>query len=357
MKSTINIFYSLLIMAVLLSACSPVATNETAALIKSSKLRDENPTVSNEQIDLLAQDNNGFAFDIYHILKEDSGNLFYSPYSISLALAMTYAGAEGNTADQMRQVMHYNLSNETLHAAFNALSLDLQKEPDENSEEKTPFQLNLANSIWGQKDFAFQEDFLDLLAENYDAGLRVTDFAANPDSARQTINKWVSDQTKERIQDLIPQGAIDAATRLVLANAIYFKAAWLHQFEESATQAELFYRLDGSTMDVQMMNQQESYDYLVGDGYKAIDMPYSQGRISMTIILPEDGKYVEIEDQLSVEFLNQIVNGFDYGEVNLSMPKFTYESMFTLNDALATLGMSDAFDPGLADFSGMDGGA
>ncbi len=224
----------------------------------------------------------------------------------------------------------------------------------EQASEGTPFELNIANSLWGQRAFPFRPEFLDLLGENYVAGVRLVDFAADPEAARLAINQWVSDETREKIQDIVPSGAIDALTRLVLANAIYFKAAWPHAFEADSTISEPFHLLDGSTADVSMMHQDQAYSYALRQGYRALELPYETGDMSMLIILPDEGQFRSVEEALSPETIQEIVVDLPYGPVILRLPRFTYESVFSLNEALQDLGMNDAFDPDRADFSGMD---
>ncbi len=341
------------------AGCGPVSISlpfpaPDSSVAESDKPRNLSPAASAHDLTELADGNAAFAFDLYHTLRGEGGNLFFSPYSISTALAMTYAGAAGETAGQMAATLHFTLPAESLHPALNAYALDLQARA-EQATEGTPFELSIANSLWGQQGFPFLPEFLDLLAENYGAGMRLVDYESDPEGARKAINDWVSDETREKIKDLIPQGAIDAMTRLVLANAIYFKAGWLNPFEETATAPGPFHLLDGSEVEIPMMQQSESYGYVIGDGYRAIELPYRNGNTSMLIILPDEGQFEAVEEQLSPAMMTDLLGRMTYGPVNLSVPKFTYESEFNLNDALIALGMTDAFDPGRADFSGMDG--
>jgi serine protease inhibitor len=349
-----------IVLAVLLSAgCGPVSISlpfpaPRSSVAESDEPHDLSPAASAEDLSALANGNAAFAFDLYRTLRDRDGNLFFSPYSISTALAMTYAGASGETASQMAATLHLTLPAESLHPAFNAYALDLQARAEQVTD-GTPFELSIANSLWGQQGFPFLDQFLGLLAVNYGAGMRLVDYQNDPDGARKAINDWVSDETRDKIKDLIPEGAIDAMTRLVLANAIYFKAGWLNLFEESATSPEPFHLLDGSTVDIPMMHQSESYGYVLGDGYQAIELPYRYGNASMLIIMPDEGQFGSVEGQLSPEMIADIPNRMTHGPVNLGLPKFTYECAFSLNEALTNLGMTDAFDPARADFSGMDG--
>jgi serpin B len=325
-----------------------------AVLAISDKTQNMSPDASPRDLAELSQGNAAFAFDLYQVLKGQPGNLFISPYSLSVALAMTYAGAGEGTADQMASSLHFSLPPDRLHAAFNAYALELLAR-GKQSGDGTPFELSIANALWGQQGFDFQSAFLGLLAENYGAGMRLVDYATDPESARQQINQWVSDETKDKIQDLIPSGAIDAMTRLVLTNAIYFKAAWLHQFDPQATTNDAFYTLDGSTVEVPMMHQSENTSYRIGDGYAALELPYQDGGFSMLILVPDAGQFQAVEEQLNTVMIQQVIDGMSSGEVILSLPKFSYEAGFKLNQALAQLGMPDAFDPERADFSAMDG--
>jgi serpin B len=325
-----------------------------SSLVISNRPRDLSPAAPAEDRSALADGNVSFAFDLYRVLSPEPGNLFFSPYSLSVALAMTYAGAAGDTADQMSGTLHFALPPERLHPAFNAYSIDLEGRAEQDAQ-GTPFELSIANSLWGQQGFSFEARFLDALAENYGAGMRLVDFAADPESARQEINRWVSEETREKIKDLVPEGALDALTRLVLANAIYFKAAWLHVFDADATATGLFHLPDGSVVDAEMMRQQATFAYGAGEGYQAIELPYETGAMSMVVLLPDEGSFSSIEQGLGAEALHRIVDRMTVQPVVLAMPKFTYESQFGLREALQALGMTDAFDPERADFSGMDG--
>ncbi|MBM3122273.1 MAG: serpin family protein [Chloroflexi bacterium] len=354
MKLALKAVFLMVLVALLGTAGCGLVAPAGAAQAMSDKPRDPHPASGPEDVGALSAGNAAFAFDLYQTLKDEDGNLFISPYSISVALAMTRAGAAGETAAQMDQALHFALPPEVLHAAFNAYALDLQARAEAESE-GTPFELSIANSLWGQKDFPFRPEFLDVLATNYGAGMRLVDYAADPEGARQTINGWVSDETRKKIQDLIPEGAIDSMTRLVLANAIYFKAGWLHPFEADATSPQDFHRLDGSTVEVPMMHQEESLGYAAGEGVQALELPYVSGDMSMLILLPDEGRFEAFQDGLSAPTLEAVLSGLSYRPVVLSLPRFSYTSAFSLVDALKELGMADAFDPDRADFSGMDG--
>ncbi len=327
-------------------------------VLESNRPRAEIEDVSGSDLERLADGNTQFAFDIYQQIQSQPGNLFYSPYSISSALAMTYAGAEGSTAEEMAATLRFLLDQENLHSAFNALDqkLDSLAELEVPQDQGDPFQLNIANAIWGQQDFHFEDDFLDLLAENYGAGLRLLDYVSQPEESRLAINQWVSDETKEKIQDLIPQGGITNDTRLVLSNAIYFKATWLEPFNENLTEEGMFYGLEGEELLAQMMKtgQDASFRYLKEDGYQVVELPYIGNQVSMLVVVPDQGKFEEYEAQFSIEELNHIVDSLNYSPLELTFPKFEFETEISLASTLSTMGMPTAFSDA-ADFSGMTG--
>jgi serpin B len=345
---------SVLLLTVLLSVAG-CAEGEVAGLLQSDKPRETSPEIATLDLKDLVDGNSEFAFDLYQAIEEKEGNLFYSPHSISLALAMTYAGARYETEQQMADTLHFALDQSILHPAFNSLDLELASR-GEGAEGKDDegFRLNVVNAIWGQKDYTFLNEFLDILAENYGAGLRLLDFMNAPDESRITINDWVSDQTEGKIEDLIPQGAIDSLTRLVLTNAIYFNAAWQYPFNEDMTDNGTFHLLDGGEVSVPMMMQTESFGYAEGEGYQAVELPYDGRELSMIILLPEGGQFRRIEGSLDSNLLNTIRADVVYTDVALTMPKFEFESDFSLTDPLAAMGMPVAFT-GAADFSGMTG--
>jgi len=353
-KALISFLVVLLILPVI--ACNQQVAGE---LLMSDKPRETSPNVSEADLALLVEGNSAFAFELYQALRdrEDNkdDNLFYSPYSISVALAMTYAGARGDTAEQMAATLQFMLDQDSLHPAFNWLDAELAKRGEgAQGQDGEGFRLNIVNAIWGQKDYEFLPDFLDVLAENYGAGLRILDFITETETSRLAINQWVSDQTEDRIKDLIPQGAIDALTRLVLTNAIYFNAAWEYPFDEDMTANGPFYLVDGGQVSVPMMRQTESFGYTDGEGYQAVELLYDGGELSMVILLPASGNLEAFEEGLQVQQVNDIINGLQPTEVALTMPKFEFESEFSLKDTLTEMGMPIAFS-GDADFSGMTG--
>lgn len=337
-----------------LAACGPGRPAQ-AQIAQSDKPRVQLPAVSPSDLAELVAGNSAFAFDLYRAIRKKEGNLFYSPYSLSVALAMTYAGARGTTERQMADVLHFTLPQNRLHPAFNLLDQALaSRGATAKSKDDKPFRLSVANSLWGQAGYTFLPAFLDALAENYGAGLRLVDFSGAPEAARKTINDWVSDQTEGKIKDLIPQGAIDALTRLVLANAIYFNAAWMYPFDKDATQEGVFYLLDGSQVTVPMMRQDKHFRYFAGEGIQAVELPYDGGEVSMVLLVPDRGTFAAFEEALTADKVAQILEKMEPVNVNLAVPKFKYDATFSLADTLKAMGMPEAFSLN-ADFSGMDG--
>ena len=372
-KMVVPIFANRLLPAVILSAallgCGklPETSSPTAPLptetpseteeVRSEKTRVTVPVATDLELSDLVRGNNAFAFDLYQKLREEeSGNLFYSPYSISLALAMTHAGARGETERQISNTLHFTLSQDKLHPAFNALDLQLASRGEGSSgTEGKGFRLNIANAIWGQQGFDFLQDFLDKLAENYGAGMKIANFTEAPEDSRVAINDWVAHQTEDKIKDLIPSGAIDNLTRLVLTNAIYFNAAWLYTFDEKATAEGDFHLLNGNSVKVPMMRQTELFGYASGTGYQAVELLYDGSEISMLILLPDKGNFNPFENSLNAELVSQISEDLNREQVELTMPSFEFEAQFKLGATLKKMGISDAFNQQLADFSGMDG--
>jgi len=353
------IIWALVVILTGLTACSPTAPGNaikaTGMTLQSGKERNESPEIASSDISALTDGNGVFAFNLYKLVSHEEGNLFYSPYSISAALAMTYAGARGDTEKQIADTLQFHLSQEKLHPAFNSLDQELASRGEgAKGKDGEGFRLNIVNAIWGQKDYAFLVSFLDTLAENYGAGLRILDFINAPEQSRITINDWVSDETEGRIKDLIPQGAIDALTRLVLTNAIYFNAAWQYPFNQDATSQGIFYLLNGEEVTVPMMEQQESLAYAKGDNYQAVELPYDGRELSMVILLPDSGQFNAFEKAIDYQRVKEIIGDLEEREVRLTMPKFEFDSSFGLNKTLAEMGMPIAFSSD-ADFSGMTG--
>lgn len=351
-----NIPLSTFLLSILI-VCSCQAAN-ASNLVKSDKPYNTAPmNASDETFISQIKGNNQFAFDLYSQLKSSDGNIFFSPFSISTALAMTYEGARGNTEKQMRDALKFIEPKKDLHKAFNTLDLMLQRQMQDakKSDPKSAFRLEIANSIWAQRDFNWLSSFLDVLAVNYNAGIYTVDFIKAAEQARIAINKWVEGKTHEKIKDLIQPGVLDDTTRMVLVNAIYFYGQWLYEFKKEDTYDEPFSLLDGSQVNVPMMHHTEHHNYYKGEIYEALELEYKDCEVVMDIILPEMGKFTEFESQLSNMILEEIITNMKPTEIILTMPKFKSDATFELSKTLKAMGMTDAFNPNAADFSGMDG--
>ncbi len=293
-----------------------------------------------------------FGADLYGVLAAGDENLVFSPASIVLALAMTYAGAEGATADEMATALHFELEDQALHEALNALDSLLESRSFEGPQDDGVL-VSTANSLWGQQGLPFEKLFLDTLAVNYGAGMRLVDYTTAAEEARLAINDWVAGETNDKITDLIPAGALDALTRLVLVNAVYLDATWASQFDPESTFDGVFRRSDGSEVTVPLMTQSASFPYAIGDSWQAIQLPYLRNELGMLLIVPDEGAFAEVEAKLAEGLIAEVATGLARVEVGLTMPKFEFRTQAGLNPALRELGMATAFDPAVADFSGM----
>ena len=302
----------------------------------------------------LVEANNRFAFELYAQLRGTNGNLFLSPFSISTAFGMAYAGAGGQTAQEMANVFHYPLAQEKLHPTFGALVQSLDR-----GGQLGGYELRVANRTWGQHGFPFRDEFLRITRQDYGAELQQVDFASDPETARQNVNAWVAARTHDRILDLFPQGAIDAFTRLVLANAIYFKGLWATPFDPARTLEAPFYLSGSEQVPVPTMMRQGLARIAPLPGARMLALPYKGGDLSMLIVLPRefDG-LAALEASLTFEALQQAVGALQEtpSAIPISIPRFRIESKFGLGPTLATMGMPSAFTAGAADFSGIDGG-
>jgi serpin B len=296
---------------------------------------------------------NRFAADLYTRLASASpagrGNLFFSPYSIRTALAMTYAGARGQTAEQMAAVLHLpQMQADQLHQRFATLIKQMNAGHDD-------YQLSVANALWGQSGFGFRDDFKDLLSTAYGAALREVDFARHTEQVRLEINQWAEQQTHEKIKDLVPPGVLTPATRLVLANAIYFKAAWQEPFHKNGTRDEPFHLDPSHDAPVPMMHHGlQTWGYAETGQLQALEVPYQGRDVSMVLVVPKavDG-LAQIEKSLVGQTLQQWQSSLRPQLVALTMPKFTTTCQFRLAEVLSAMGMPEAFVPMRADFSAM----
>jgi serpin B len=315
-------------------------------------------TADDNDVKAVVAGNTDFAFALYGKLKDDpnatapKGNLFFSPYSISTALAMTYGGARGNTEKQMAAALHFTLPRRNLYPAFGTLQKQLIQE-----EKSRGYQLLLANALWLQKGDPFLKEFLDLNKYYYGAGLEQLDFAGETEKSRQIINHWVEEKTKEKIKELIPPGGVDYLTTLVLTNAIYFKGEWKTKFDKKDTEQADFAISAKDKVKVPLMHLKENFKYYEDEKLQVIELPYKGNELSMLVLLPEETEGLKkVEDALTAESINVLLSKMKTAKVDVYFPKFKIVwGTFSLNKALIALGMRDAFHARLADFSGING--
>lgn len=354
--------FSAVVCTFLLISCSenspstpPITTDEgTIQSTHSSYTRDLNPNIVPADLQQLVDGNTAFAVEFYHQLnKQGNANIFYSPYSVSLALAMTYAGARGETQRQMAQTLHYTLDTSMIHQAFNALDLALTQ----RANPAKGVTLNIVNSTWGQIGFPFKQQFADIQKINYGADIRLVDFAGLPEQCRLTINSWVSDNTMQKIENLIPQNAISPNTALVLVNAIYFNGLWQTNFDKALTTQADFHLSDNSVIQVPMMafndSVESSFPYVAGDNYQAVELPFKGDELSLVVMLPTSGAFESFERELTARTLHAIITSMQEQKVKIQLPKLKLSTpSISLVDILMAMGMPIAFSEG-ADFSGI----
>lgn len=296
-------------------------------------------------------------WDLYRELAAGPGgeNLVFSPHSIGVALAMARVGAAGTTAEEMDAVLHLREVADP-HRSINALDRALVEaageveRPDGTTEN---VEIDIANALWAQDGFGFEEPFLDHLARDYGAGVQLVDYVDDTEGARRTINSWVADRTADRIEELIASGVLSPMTRLVLTNAVYLKAPWETPFDEGATAPGRFTGLDGTTTEVDLMAVDDSFRYArVGD-VQAVELPYLGGELAMLVIVPDAGSFARVSSSVDGAFVDDVVGALQPTQLRLRMPGFEFTTQVGLVPVLRSLGMEEAFDPDVADFSAM----
>ena len=347
------------LLALVAAACGsderdPGGKGSDVELVKAEAERVQTPDVTEKQVGELVRGNNEAAFEMYGAAGEaagEEGNLIFSPYSISLAFSMAYAGARGETEAQIAETLGF-LPQETQHPAFNDLDRRVSDPGGEVEGGGTPFRLNVANAVWGHWGYPFEEAYLGTLARHYGAGLQTLDFRQT-ESARREINGWVANETEGRIEDLVPPDTIDRDTRLALVNAIYFEASWWSKFEKAGTEDGPFTLPGGREVTVPMMRQAWKFPYAEGEGYQAVQLPYEGDAVDMIVILPEDGRLRQVEENLDADLLDEVRGKLPEAQVELTMPRFGFETDLKLIDLLEEMGLRLPFDPYEADLSGV----
>jgi serpin B len=300
----------------------------------------------------VVQGNTQFALDLYAQLRGEEGNIFLSPHSISTALAMTWAGARGETADQMADTLHFTLPQAQLHPAFGALEETILGAGDDPAGPE----IHIANRLWGEQSMTFREPFLAVARDHYDGGFEALDFVGATEQARQTINDWVEDQTADRITELLQPPDLDSSVVMVLTNAIYFKGTWLTRFDERYSRDGEFFVSTSDPVTVPFMGVTEDLPYFANDDLHAIELPYEGERMSMVLLVPRERDGLPaLEESLTATNLEGWLDGLSEKTVFVSMPRFKLEDRFHLEETLPAMGMPLAFTAGQADFSGICG--
>jgi len=337
--------------------------NEPSENIKPGTVSENNPTTTNPVSQKPAEFKqyaiaknsletvnaaNQFGFELYSQYKNTDNNIFFSPYSISSALEMTYEGARGTTASEIQSVFHFPADEATRIGSFAKLYSEINPK-------NATYQLSTANALWAQKNYTFDANYIKTIKTYYGGNATNLDFIVDTEGSRQTINAWVSSKTNEKIPELFGKGTLGQSTRLVLTNAVYFKGKWADPFKKGSTQEKDFIASGGQKVKCQMMNRQNDLAYAETADYQAIELPYEKRDLSMVIILPKTGKTEAVEKALSSAKFGEIRKSLKPELVNVSLPKFKFDASYDMNDTLSIMGMPTAFKAGFADFSGMDG--
>lgn len=291
---------------------------------------------------------NAFATDLYAQFASADGNLFFSPVSIQTAIAMTWAGANGRTADEIAKALHFDPHGDT-HKRLGAFLDEL------NSGGKAGgYDLNTANALWLHNGFPFTRDYITFIKETYQARLTPLDFVANADGSRKTINDWVASQTHDRIKELMPSGSINSLTRIVLTNTIYFNGKWTQSFDKNLTQEQDFQTASGKKVKAALMFQEDTFRYGEDDAVQVIELPYGNDQLCMRIFLPRRANgLAALERRFTAPRLAVLADRLKPQKVQVWLPRFTIQSQPPLIDALKAMGMVQAFDPNKANFTAM----
>ena len=364
MKAFLTYFPACLITAVLLSCAgngSEIVTADKGAgtkmidgnILKSTVNR-ENASAPAEDIALVAEANNEFAWAMFNELFSKDNNLVFSPYSISTALSMAWVGARGETSVEMQQALRFPFGGARFHAAMNSIDLQLKSRGQGSTgKDEGGFSLKVNNALWGEQTMQFFIHFLDTLACYYDAGMGLCDFINNPDPARLKINSWISDQTGGKISELLGPGSIGALTRLVITNTIYFDAAWADTFQPGRTKQRSFYPTESDSMKAWFMEREGKYNYFEDESFQAIEIPYSGNQVSMIMLLPKNKQFLPSETFINNDIVKALLAGLTSKKTYVRIPKFSFTiGSISIKQRLIDLGMRLAFT-GMADFSGI----
>ncbi|HLA82257.1 MAG TPA: serpin family protein [Thermoleophilia bacterium] len=345
LPATILILTAALALSAGLAGCGTATSQEVteSGFLVSTEDRDFSPVVAQDVTQTLVAGNNIFGLELFREIRTDSDNLICSPYGLSTVLAMTIAGATGETEHEMAKVLHFDLAKAQLHDAFNGLDQALSVSGE----------FKIANALWGSDMYSYNQSFVDLLTRDYGAGLGILDFTRTVE-ARAVINGWVSKETNGRIPELVGPDDFKVGTEpvLMLADAVYFKADWEHQFPKGGKRDLPFHLLNGQMLDVPMMNQEEFFPNGKGDDFQAVELPYAGGRYSMVLVLPAEGTFEDFASSVTDAKLGEILASLEQNQIEVLMPRFQFSSTPKVEDALKTLGMTKMFE-NRGDFLGM----
>jgi serpin B len=349
--SIVKTAFIMMIILTQLSCSSGLSNIPGSTFITASVSNDTNPSASAEDIEKLVEANNLFAFDMYKILSEKNENVFFSPFSLSQVLAMTWTGASGNTSKQMSDTLHYSdMDPSAVNAAFNRINSGMKSSGSS--------EIRLLNSIWAQKDEPWKGEFLEVLKKNYDSGIYEADFSGNPGLCLGAMNDWVKTATRGKIKESFNPSSFSDLVRVCLLNVIYLKGEWVHKFKKSLTQMSDFFLLDQKSTRVLMMRQPETkYKCLYSgrsDTY-GVEMPYRDCDLAMFAVSPPTDKFAEFESQINLEKWDEMVSELKERKIVIEFPKLTSYFDLDMKKILQDMGISDAFIYETADFTNMNG--
>ncbi len=353
-KGALIVYRLLGVVALMFIGCGQRITSpSTPEEARSSLARDTSPAAPAADVASVVDGNTAFAFALHRQLVSPGQNLMTSPYSVSLALGMTYVGARGETATQLASALHFALPADRFAPALDAIDLALMTPAACVFPPCAPFSLRLANAAWAQKGLSLEPTYLDTLARSFGVGVKLADFRTAAEPARLAINQWVAEETEQKIRDLLPAGSVDPSTRLVLVNAVYFKGTWATQFDARQTTPSNFTLLGGETTSVPTLHGGLETRAVTGASFDAVELPYRDSHFAMLVIVPARGTFDAFEQSFGPEQLAALDASLGKREVTLSLPKFSFHWGKSLVPALTALGLTDAFDASKADFSGI----
>ncbi len=299
----------------------------------------------------IAAANNAFAFDMYSQLTQletgEKKNILFSPHSISTAMAICYEGAENTTKEQISNVFYFP-TNKTV------LKVRMERMNDKINSVNSDYELETANALWVQEGYPVKEEYIFNVKKYYDGEVTNLDFVRKPDDSRDTINEWVEDKTNDKIKDLVPKGLITPDTRVITTNAIYFNGKWQYEFDRELTEKRAFYPANGEEISVDMMYMSNNFNYGENSKAKIIELPYKGNDLSMYIVLPKSNNIEKFEKKFTLNDYTELKNDMELEEeVKASIPKFKFETKTELSDSLIEIGVVDAFNSNLANFSGI----